>query len=345
MIDPASEMTTADGRVIRGPFAVARALGGGQLPPSYSVKLFPAVALELCVDGGLETGMYSVSRIDASSAVGVEAGAYTIRWIVDAQGARIGRIAFGADGGATGRRVGSCRWLSTVAFHERRFELAAGPFALGSLATRRRLEDDLANAGWSRSAAFATRTSVPSSGWLDGFKLIRRGGRQDNSKLVMAAGTLRFRPTLLLQASTQLTEQSGALATFNPRTSSRLIQQYTLREVGAAELLVERHSLRFGAGPVLVTSEWRERYDRLVLKNGAYVTDYTTLTDGHWSRSTMGLVAEVVYMVPISSSLHGGLGGRVRAGAPIRLDGVPTHENWSATMADVQIGLRLGVAW
>jgi hypothetical protein len=344
IIDSTAEIVTANGRAIRGSADVARALLGDELPPARYRPLFPAGEQEFCLDGGLETGRYAISRVDDSSAVNIESGAYTIRWITDEEGVRIGRVGLGESQAASAHRAGSCQLLAPVAFRTRRLEITAGP-SLVAPATARALEHDLSGKGWTRSAAQATRTSVPSSSWTHGDQLLGDGGRDDNVTLGLLGAAVRLTPTLLVQASTQLNSMSGALVTFNPSNSSRLLQRFTLREVAAAEMLVEWRSLRFGAGPVLVKSDWREQYDMVVLQNGSYVTDYNTIADGHWNKATPGLVGEVAYVRPFNSSFHTAFAARVRAGPPIRLTGVPTHENWSATMTDAQIGLRVGLAW
>jgi hypothetical protein len=160
----------------------------------------------------------------------------------------------------------------------------------------------------------------------------------------MLSGAMRLNSNLLVQLSVQPTANSEALATFNPSMGSRLVQSYSMREMAAA-LLIEWGPIRIGAGPVRVTSEWTERYDRVATVNGSYVTDFSTISDGHWSRSSMGVAGEVAAVRPISSSFYLGLVARGRAAPTPSFDGVPTHQQWTGTVNDAQIGLKAGLAW
>jgi len=323
----------------RGRPSVAAAMIGGRLGQGDYRTLVTFDEPERCERGATLGGMYGVTRRQADGDVGVENGAFAIRLVVADTVSRVAEVVFDRSVNAARHRLTrSCRELRTVRLESSRLRVALLPLSASRWNANQTLESELAQRGWTRGAADGPTND----------QFGRPHTRSDGAPSMLSTLSVSLVRSLSLELTTQLQPNTGTLTTYNPAAASLLTEHYRARPVSMT-LSAGWRFLRVGAGPVLVSSQWTEQYEHLLLDSTtdppSYRNDFAGRVDSAWSRRSIGATINATTVLPIAGRVFATTMAAARLGTRAALPGVPTHERWLANLDGSYMAAGFGYAW
>jgi hypothetical protein len=330
---------------IHGSPDVASALLGGRFGKGSYVTTLDWNRPDLCLDGGVQTATYSIVRRDSSMLTGVDAGGLAVHWTIAGGAAHIDEVRLDRSATAAQQRLSSrCTTVASTRFSARRLEFTIIPAgAEQRWKTFNAMESALNARGFTREAA------LPVLGDLTGRNQLQVFGRTDNPAAQQVSLGARISPVLRIEGTWQAGRADGGLVTYNETLPSLLTQRYE-SHYSSVSLVAGWKGLRVGAGPVVVSSTWKEQYDKIYpYINDKGKTGYSRYlvppTDSTWDLRKIGGVVSVGYVYPITSAIFLKGIAHSRFGLDVQLPGVPTHQNWTASLGASQVGFGFGYAW
>ena len=347
LLDSTAVLIESDGSRVVGGRAVGYALLQSRFGPGTFATIYEPEGSVGCMDGGaVQNGVYSVRRVTAGGAVGMEAGSLALRWVVRDHGWQVDAIALVANAAsraATGKLSSQCGRPDLIQFTRRRIELSLMPVSIATWGALGQLESSLAANGWDRAAAiddFRNEYQVDNADLND-------RGRLNPGMLWLAAAAVRVASHARIMATIQPIASEARLVSYNVAASSRLTEAVNLRE-GAVELVGDWNGLRAGIGPTVVTSTVAERYEDLVLHDPTSPTGAparASVENESYSPTSIGGVGSLEYTRPISNRLAASVIARSRVAPALAVPGVQTHRDWSYGVNGSYLGLFVSTGW